>query len=84
MLRQVKFHLRTLMAKHHDAGHGKVTYADITAATGLSSSTLSNLAQNKITRVDLDVISRICDFFGCDIGDLLSLEEAAEAPTPEP
>ena len=35
---------------------------------------LNNYCKNKIVRVDLAIIARICDFLECEIGDILVLE----------
>ena len=40
---------------------------------GISSSTLAKLGKNEI--VSIDVLERICDSLGCDIGDIMSFRE---------
>lgn len=40
---------------------------------GISSSTLAKLGKNEI--VSIDVLERICDSLGCDIGDVMSFRE---------
>ena len=32
---------------------------------------INNFCKNKVTRLDTDVLARICTVFGCQIGDLL-------------
>lgn len=32
---------------------------------------LNNFCKNKVTRLDTDVLARICTVLGCEIGDLL-------------
>ena len=32
---------------------------------------INNYCNNKITRLDIDVIARICTVLGCEVGDLL-------------
>jgi putative transcriptional regulator len=34
-------------------------------------SQINNYCNNKISRLDIDVLARICMVFNCDIGDLL-------------
>ncbi len=52
----------------------------IAADTGLSQSTISMWMNDKVTRFDRDVIERLCDFFDCDVGDLLFIERAEAQP----
>ena len=40
---------------------------------GISSSTLAKLGKNEI--VSIEVLERICDTLGCDIGDVMSFRE---------
>lgn len=40
---------------------------------GISSSTLAKLGKNEI--VSVEVLERICDSLGCDIGDIMSFRE---------
>lgn len=41
---------------------------------GVSASQLNSYCNNKITRVDLPVLARICDYLDCRISDLLEYE----------
>ena len=35
---------------------------------------LQNYCNNKVSRVDLDVLARICDFLGCELSDIMRYE----------
>ncbi len=37
----------------------------------VSHTQLNNYCNNKVERIDLPVLARICDFLECDIGDIL-------------
>jgi putative transcriptional regulator len=39
--------------------------------TGINRKTLTFLVENKIKRYDADVLSRLCKYFGCQVGDIL-------------
>lgn len=39
---------------------------------------LKNYCKNKIVRVDLGVLTRICDFLECDLSDILRYEKIEE------
>ena len=66
--------LRELMAQKGRLDGRRVTYDDIYKATGIFSSTLSRLAAGRAKRVDLAVLERLCEYFGCEPGDLLVLQ----------
>ena len=63
-------------------GYVKITLAELISKEGISKNKLSqraelqrtqinNYCNNKITRLDIDVIARICATLHCEIGDLL-------------
>lgn len=35
---------------------------------------LNNYCNNKVSRVDLTILARLCDYLECDISDILTLE----------
>ena len=37
---------------------------------------LQKYCQNKVARVDLGVMARLCDFFQCELSDLMHYEKA--------
>ena len=37
---------------------------------------LQKYCQNKVARVDLGVMARLCDFFQCELNDLMHYEKA--------
>ena len=46
----------------------------IIRSCGVSATQLNSYCNNKITRVDLPVLARICDYLECDITDVLRYE----------
>lgn len=57
--------LSTLMGKK------RYTIEDVHRLTGLSRSTISNLYNDKATRVDYNTIDKLCQLFGCGVYELL-------------
>lgn len=43
--------------------------------TGISVSTLRNLCHSRTTRINFDILEKICRTLGCNVGDVLSIEE---------
>ena len=60
----IKCHLSTMMGSH------KLNIADLARQTGLNRSTITGLYKETASRVDLDTISRLCELFQCDVGQL--------------
>ena len=49
----------------------KWPYDAITKATGISTSTLSNYALQKVGRFDASTLNALCHFFNCQPGEIL-------------
>lgn len=56
-------------------GANRKNVKDVHEATGLSRNTISNLYHDKVTRIDYDTVSKLCDYFKCEVGDLFVLEK---------
>ena len=52
-------------------GERRLKITELARQTGISRGTLTRLYHDEADRVDLDVLGRLCDALGCDIGDLL-------------
>lgn len=65
---RVRCRLSTLM------GERKMRIADVCREAGLARSTVTGLYRETAERVDLDAIARLCELFGCEIGELLYVE----------
>lgn len=61
----IKCHLSRLM------GERKLRIADVARDTGLHRNTVTLLYKETATQVDLDTIDRLCNYFNCDVGELL-------------
>jgi len=67
-----------LLAEKRRKDRREWTYEDVSAATGLSPGTLVRLAQQRHGMYDKRTLAKLCEFFQCDIGDLLVLVEDEE------
>lgn len=47
--------------------------SDVAEQTGLHRSRISLLYSEKVVRVDLDVLEKLCRLFECQVGDMLEL-----------
>lgn len=65
----VKIHLSRLM------GERKLKISDLARETGINRGTITRLYHETAERVELDVIEKLCDYFQCEIADLLEIEK---------
>lgn len=65
----IKCHLSRLMGEH------KLKIADVARETGINRGTITRLYQETAVRVELEVIEKLCELFGCQVGDLLEYVE---------
>lgn len=66
----VKCRLRQLMGAHDN-----MRISELAEQTGLQRNSISAMYNNTATRYDAKSIAAICTALGCDVGDLLVLEE---------
>lgn len=52
-------------------GIKKVNIQDVHEGTGINRNTISNLYHDKLKRVDYDTLSRLCEYFDCQVADIL-------------
>ena len=53
----------------------KISKNQLCYACKLQHTQLNNYCKNKVVRIDLNTIARMCDFIDCGIEDILVLEE---------
>jgi len=73
----IRSNLGELMGRHR---HKLVDVAD---ATGLHRSTITKIYNDDISRIDLDVLSKLCILYQCDLGDLLYFEDDGSIKLPD-
>jgi len=64
----VRCHLSRLM------GERKIKIIDVARETGISRNHLSALYYENAKRIDLDTIDALCQYFHCEVGNLLEFE----------
>ena len=58
--------------KEREAALGRrITYRDASEATGISEATLSRWSTGQAERFDSRTIDLLCEYFQCEIGDLI-------------
>jgi len=52
-------------------GERKLKISDVARDTGINRGTLTRLYYETAERVELDVLDKLCDYFGVEVSDLL-------------
>lgn len=52
-------------------GRKRLKVADVVTGTGLAINTVSGLYHDRVKRVDLETLDKLCEFLQCDVGDIL-------------
>lgn len=72
--RRVKNRLLELIQERERKIGRRVKQHDIAVFVGVSDHTIINWIRNETTKFDGQTIERLCDYFDCDIADLLYFE----------
>lgn len=63
--------LRILLAQKSDREGRTISLRELQRETKVPISTVMGLANNTLKRVPLDELNTICEYFDCDVGDML-------------
>lgn len=67
----IRYHLKHLIADMELRVGRRVSLKDISNETGIHLSTLSRIANQKAANTTIGNIEKICQFFGCQIQELV-------------
>lgn len=56
----------------------RISNRDVARATGLSTTTVNDYANNAVTRFDAHIMLKLCSFLDCTPGELIVIEEIEE------
>ena len=80
----LRYKLRELLAeKAYKEGGRRVTFEEVSRNTGINRSTLSKMANIVGYNTTTDNLDRLCEFFDCDIADLVELVPTKDADESE-
>ena len=75
----IRYKLKTLISDKSFRERRKITYEEITKATGIGPVTLSAIASRRGYVTSTDILDKLCAFFECSISDLIE-----HIPDPKP
>jgi putative transcriptional regulator len=75
-MKTIRSHMRMLLAAKSQREGRTISLRELQRDTEVPISTVMGMANNTIKRVPLEELNALCEYFDCDIGDLLKREEA--------
>jgi putative transcriptional regulator len=66
--------MRVLMAEKGLRERRKITYITIAEETNLSKPTVMKMARDEVAQLKGETVAILCTYFGCEVGDLLYVE----------
>lgn len=73
----MKTNFLVLLAKKQQQAGKRLSLRQVAAESGVKPYTVYGFANNTLKEYPADAIAKLCDYLGCEIGDLLHLEEVA-------
>lgn len=68
----------TLLGKKEQQLGRRITNTEISKATGISHPAVARWIRNEVTEAEFKVLAAFCEYFDCEIGDLLYIERDTE------
>ncbi len=78
----MKSNLLVLVAQKSQRDGKRVTLRSVSRDTGVSTYTIYALANNEIEEYPRAVLEKLCSYFNCGIGDLLTTEDIPDEEAP--
>lgn len=73
--------LRALVRQREDQTGKRVSLRSISLATGVNEYTVRGLYNNTLSEYPGKAVAALCEFFACDLSELLTLEDVPTPPT---
>lgn len=74
--------LRTLLAAKSEQEGRTISLREVVRETKVPISTVMGMANNTIRRVPLDELNQLCEYFDCDVGDILKRKVVIDTTDP--
>jgi putative transcriptional regulator len=78
-MKTVRSHLRIAVAAYEHRTGKRVGIRSLAEQAGVSVSIVQGLMNDTMKRVPLDDLGKLCVYLGCDVSDVLKLEEVPNA-----
>lgn len=81
-MKTVRFQLQKLMGEKAQREHRRITLRTVADETKIIRHTVYAMDKGSIKTIPVEALIRLCLFFDCQPGDLLTLEDTPDLPTP--
>jgi DNA-binding Xre family transcriptional regulator len=71
---KVKNRFLTLLGYKEQQLGRRIRNKEIAEAVGVNEHTIARWLNNEVQKIDVPVLEAFCDYFECDVGDLLYIE----------
>lgn len=68
-------HLMIHCRLHMLMAERRINISELHRETGLSRTLLTLMHKDEVSRIDIASLDRLCEFFNCDVGDILTRGE---------
>lgn len=65
----------TLVAEKEKREGRRIRNKEIAEAVGVNEHTVARWMKNDVAKIDVPVLEAFCEYFDCDVGDLLYMEK---------
>ncbi|MBW8311269.1 MAG: helix-turn-helix transcriptional regulator [Rhizobium sp.] len=76
----IRFRLAELIADKAFKERRSISMTEVAEGSGVHRATLSKMANQPGTNVGTEIVDKLCRYFGCSVGDLLTYVEEGETP----
>jgi DNA-binding Xre family transcriptional regulator len=76
-MKVVRCHLKVLLAQKEMREDRSISLRKVALETGVREYTVYGFANNTLREYPVEAVAKICEYLGCEVGDLLKLEEIA-------
>lgn len=74
-MKTVRSNIYLLMGRKSQREGRRLTLRMVSDESGVNYATLSNIATERIKQYPKDTLAKLCTYFNCDVGDLLTVAE---------
>lgn len=75
----MRSHLKVLLAHKEMRENRTISLRKAATETGVREYTVYGFANNTLREFPAEAITKLCVYLGCEVGDLLKIEEVSEA-----
>lgn len=73
---KLKNRLLILLTDKERKENRRISQTEVARAIGVSNHTIANWIRNDVTKIETSIVEGLCEYFQCDLTDLLYFEES--------